>query len=115
MIHPTQLTKEAGFEEGVVVMVKEVQWRERPMVLRIGRNEHGEYITDAHAYAYFSHIESIRPLTGPMSIWNFAPKWAESCIAGRNGVYWIQGSRPEDSDWPDLGWEKITFRPWWAK
>lgn len=114
MIHLSQLTKENGFADGVMVEIVvsgKSSWGVFSPVdetcIKVRTQDSLTYYTDC--------IESIRPLTGPMAIWNFAPEWAESCITGRNGVYWIQGYRPEDSDWPDLGWEKITFRPWWAK
>jgi len=117
MIDPKLLTEENGFVEG--------EW------IHCSTNLTGRmgFVGKLHSVipecgvvrfydeddAKFSEIVSIRPLTGPMAIWNFAPVWAESCIIGMNGVYWIKGSRPEDSDWPDLGWEKIIFRPFWAK
>lgn len=96
MIHPSQLTREAGFEEGVVVEIaledghcKIVYWR-------------------AKTEWRWEKIRNIRPLTGDMAIWNFAPEWAEWLVNWGDSIQW--GVNEDNA-----GSGIMIKRPWWAK
>lgn len=73
MIDPTKLTAENGFVDGVVV---EIVWDNRNR-----RHQYTELCMSQWDDWEFEQIESIRPLTGPMAIWNFAPEWATHLTA----------------------------------
>lgn len=104
MIHPTQLTKEAGFEEGVVV---EIVWED---------DDHKPWLTHWPIFALsgINPIRSIRPLTGPMAIWNFAPDDAEILHRKIDGGFdWLLGTV---EGWKmNYGDGDFSHRPWWAK
>jgi len=65
MINPQLLTKENGFEDGVVV---EIEWDTYPIT---GNDKEIAYWEDAKLWST-DHMVAIRPLTGPMGIWNHA-------------------------------------------
>lgn len=93
MIDPKLLTKESGFEDGVVVEYERAGFR--PSVTHFGSR-----------VMKMTDIVSIRPLTGPMAIWNFAPKWAQCLVRDEHEFTFLA------SDEHDEGFET---RPWWAK
>lgn len=104
------LTPEFGFVEGAVVEVN-------------GRAGRIVQITKAFVHIDtlgfgipFESIKTIRPITGPMAIWNFIPD--DIYGVGRDSTGWPEHmlhmthpaiAHPED--WKGL---KIELRPWWA-
>ena len=110
MINPALLTKENGFEDGVVVEVNG-----RPyifMTFHPGNTRWNAHVECKEGQLFLlPNIESIRPLTGKMAHWglDWVPKWASWCEVRGNGiVYWLD-SKPMNS----LG--TVTKRPFWAK
>ena len=103
MISTNQLTKEAGFEDGVVVEI--VDEMGRVWFVESWKDEYG----DSKTPSYESWI-SIRPLTGPMAIWNFAPEWADFLIVDHGNCLWQRGRRQDF--FGDA--RNITDRPFWA-
>lgn len=82
MIDPKLLTEENGFVDGCVVeiVILDGDWKtyHHGILKDCGRDCvvyecEGEEILSS---VPFKSIHSIRPLTGPMAIWNFAPSWA---------------------------------------
>jgi len=63
-------------------------------------------------------VDSIRPITGPMSIWNHAPDWAEVLLTSGQGLYRFF-TNEEWSRWSammfDAEHDTLTSRPFWAK
>lgn len=118
MIDPAKLTADQGFVDGCVVMVKTVGWSERPMVYHIRDSELGPYIPDSNMWAYLSNIESIRPLTGLMAIWNFLPSKVVAICRGDDGwpEHQLYSQHPAIKDcskyWSGL---VIEYRPFWAR
>jgi len=100
MIDPKLLTPENGFVEGVVVGVEYFD----------GVSECG-YWPDDDWPKNDSGIKSIRPLTGPMAIWNFAPEWADFLVIEHGNHLWQRG-RSEDF-FGDAS--NVTTRPFWAR
>ncbi len=97
MINPQLLTKENGFEDGVVVELN-------GDVGRLHFDKDGAIVLNG--YRRFE-ILSLRPLTGPMSIWNYAPEWSTWCKRTSNG----------DLLWYNIDAEHLengTKRPFWA-
>lgn len=67
---------------------------------------------DNDTYSWGDELISIKVLTGPMSIWNHAPEWAEYCIVDKDFIQFL--SDIETSDFA-IGLFSIIERPWWAK
>ena len=126
MIDLNLLTPENGFVPGCVVEVITEGWPSpRPVIFRlvqlkdlsgIGNLSSSEdwVIPDAHAYVYIKLLTSIRPLTGPMAIWNFAPGGVEVLHRTFNGNFeWLRGT---SAGWR-MNFEDRVFmdRPFWAK
>lgn len=106
MIDPKLLTKDAGFEDGVVY---EINW---------GLGVKEWFLWGSHEDPNGWDLESmlsIRPLTGPMAIWNFAPKWAKSVYVFDDGLSWkTTGKDDWIREWPELD-GFMYDRPWWSK
>lgn len=122
---------EWGFEPGVVVEIhtddgeKAVEYFNR-----IGEDyitctnawhpcpPDGEYGEDYHPILYgFDEIKSIRILSGPWSIWNFAPKGAVGCLYAENARTPVMFYKhPEtfaiDKLDPDMDGDFMS-PPWW--
>lgn len=104
MITPDQLTKENGFEDGVVVEYettdddKDVEYFDEAF--------RKMFIVRPDACDWFT---SIRPLTGPMAIWNFAPEWATHVEKRDEGdfLWWALDK--------DAIVERCSRRPFWAR
>jgi hypothetical protein len=109
MITPDQLTEEAGFYPGVVV---EIVWEQSGPHRR-----EVAYWEDAKEWST-EYMESIRPLTGPMSIWLHAPNGSDCLWTGGQGLYrfftkgeWVKWSGVTF----DPKHDTLTSRPLWAK
>jgi len=88
MIDPKLLTKENGFEDGVVVEIdkRSLGWWAVDLFNSFGVEDLG--FATVHG-AMMREFESIRPLTGRMSIWNHAPDWANYCAMGNQTIDWL--------------------------
>ena len=115
MINPQLLTKENGFEDGVVVELfyqdesgSYTEWD--TWVTPDCRIDEQFPIVDLGNTAHdFACLVSIRPLTGPMSIWNHAPEWATHCAETEATIYWYKwGAVPSNT------FDIVTARPFWA-
>ena len=106
MIDPKLLTSENGFEDGVVV---EIEWDTYPIT---GNDKEIAYWEDAKEWST-EYMESIRPLTGTMSIWNNAPEWAETCMIWPfdSRIEWIK----KGGEVKTIGMATFTERPFWAR
>ena len=104
MIDPQLLTKENGFEDGVVV---EIVWLNEtdPEFLVWDEIEKRNVCDDD----LLPELLSIRPLTGPMSLWNHAPEWAKACSIEADCVNWVANPVFEMT-----GFEGWSMRPFWA-
>lgn len=114
MIHPNLLTPEFGFVEGCVVETVERGHREFNIFRRIEQVEGTTLWALVFASGWCPVIglfDSIKPLTGPLSIWNFAPEWAVAAQIKEMGVSW-EHSIPE---WWDGKSSVVSLRPWWAR
>lgn len=122
MIDPNQLTKENGFAKGCVVEIvmedgnKSVEYFDGVSdgnVLLI--DIFGSWIMNENNKCQF-----IRPLTGSMAIWNFAPELATHCLqmTDDQGNIWVVSWYRDlvlDPLIPDDPDEIITNRPFWAR
>lgn len=118
MIDPKLLTPDNGFVEGGVVDI--VDNHGRRFVGRLSHvTEFNIWLVESNFHGFmFSEVESIRPLTGPMAIWNFAPEWANYHLTRHDMKvsafrvelvdYMRHGPHAEEykNDW--------TARPFWA-
>lgn len=115
MIDPKPLNPDNGFVEGCVVEYQYHAWGGKEVMtfhaFFVGISENRMVIRDweGRGESYCDLIESIRPLTGPMAIWNFAPEWATACSVGKDGIGWLENPAYEMVGLP--GWTK---RPFWA-
>jgi len=98
MIPPDKLTAENGF---VDCCVCEVEWTE-------GFKQVGYFPLNDWGRPE-SEIISIRPLTGPMAIWNHAPVWATWCREQKLGIEWW-----DQEPMAKFAWERRSARPFWA-
>lgn len=108
MINPAKLTAEQGFVDGCVVEYQ------------IERGGHGvDYLCFDGPFALdFKHMIHIRPLTGPMAIWNFLPKETVAICRGDHGYPEFQLYATHPAIVGNYGmWSgyKIEPRPWWAQ
>ena len=101
MIDPKLLTPEAGFMDCCAV---EVQWPNE--VYEVGYFPCDDWGRDV------SEVVSIRPLTGPMAIWNFLPRNVKAVVLDDTGwpVHQYFDTMP-DSMLP-VG---CVHRPFWAQ
>ncbi len=103
MIDPKLLTDEAGFVEGCVV---EIIWEDyisrQPEFYVWGSSSDGSQ----KEYMIQQYGASVRPLTGPMAIWNFAPEWATCLMRDEHEFTFLASDEYGD------GFES---RPWWSK
>lgn len=111
MIDPKLLTAENGFVDGVVVEIvlaggsKDLSYFEHADSDEAGFcDSFGSWIMTKENL----HV-SIRPLTGPMSIWNFAPEWADYCWHEESSLIWYKGPIMIGST------GRVSIRPFWAK
>lgn len=120
MIDPAKLTEDQGFVDGVVVEIADADDNKHYGKL-FNVTEHSVYTVEDSLRGFaFGEVLSIRPLTGPMAIWNFAPEWATHCLQMTDdqgniwGVSWYRDLvlDPLIPDDPD---EIITNRPFWAR
>jgi hypothetical protein len=123
MIPPDKLTAENGFMEGVVVEVEyhDYTGKHQKQVGRLHLESSHELWLDWWDDESISpsDLVSIRPLTGPTAIWNFAPEWATFCrimSEDRQGdtIYWY-GPLHEHDKKILRGAVDTTERPWWAQ
>lgn len=114
MIDPKILTPEFGFEDGVVVEYQYHSWgkiENEVMTFHgfFGGVDRGRVVIRDwecdHATVECELIESIRPLTGPMAIWNFAPEWAQWLLIWDGEPLWKREYQSHTSG---------INRPWWA-
>jgi hypothetical protein len=109
MIPPDKLTPENGFTDGVVVQYNgdHLGWWNEDVKHSFGLRYLG-FIRSTDGYIV-REIESIRPLTGPMAIWNFAPVWAVARFANTDDhISWIR----VNPEWLE---HRVEMRPWWAQ
>jgi hypothetical protein len=102
-------TAQFGFSPGVVV---EIDTPRQYIYLGrfLGVNETGfllETTYDTLDIA-FTEIKSIRILTGPFAIWQFAKDWAKfAVLSERTGCFDFYEHKPTTS-------QEIMRRPWWC-
>jgi len=107
MIDPKLVTPENGFIEGCVVEIKTgVVFYERFKSV-LNKNITILDSDGCNGYIDASDIVSIRPLTGPMAIWNFAPEWAEWLVEDSVSFRWYKSQ-------PDIYLNAPEDRPFWA-
>jgi hypothetical protein len=101
VIAPKLLTPENGFEDGVVV---EIEWENYSPSI--------EYYVWGSAmdqpqkeYMISQYGVSVRPITGPMSIWNHAPEWAQWLLMWDGVALWKRSDEPHTAG---------IERPFWA-
>lgn len=123
MIDPKLLTEENGFVEGVVVEIGYSPYKDRSLgtIYEYGKLRKiwpDSIETEQEDSPYgFDWIISIRPLTGPMAIWNFAPDYAQSAVVYCTGdIEWVGMPKEQvtvavDSSCP---LDSISERPFWA-
>lgn len=102
MIDPKLLTEEAGFIVGTVV---EINGTEVGRIIKIT-----DSFLHLNTFVFgipLDTIDSIRVLSGPMSIWIHAPEWATWYIDWGDSIQW--GRNPEN-----IGSGTPVYRPWWA-
>jgi len=108
MIDPKLLTAENGFALECVV---EVTWNSGQDVGYLHLNENElwlkRWIDESLGW---DEVDSIRPLTGPMAIWNFAPRWAVALEEGFGIILWKDRDAMTCDD--SFKWQR---RPFWAK
>lgn len=116
MIPPDKLTEKNGFVEGCVVETIERGTRRFNILNRIG------HVVEPPADYWFLEFsdgwrpiiglfDSIRPLTGPMAIWNFIPRNVKAIVLSNDGwpvsMYYY--------NMPDIMLPRgVIERPWWA-
>lgn len=126
MIDPAKLTEENGFVDGCVV---EILHRHSDgdffVTGKILRTNSRGIVLDMPISAkngvtvLFSDIISIRPLTGPMAIWNFAPKENKdqgvkapvAVLYSGLDVMWLY----DDEDPNEFLNDNCIMRPFWAR
>lgn len=108
MIDPKLLTEEAGFVDGVVVEYKYSKVDKRYVDI-LNASQDGKIDTQEYFLGQFEDMEYIHPLTGPMSIWNHAPEWAQWCKVSKINITWWDQEPPHQFDW-----NQVSQRPWWA-
>lgn len=123
MIDPKLLTEENGFVNGVAVAIRWSHYVSEDE-LYIFHNVYKDEICitpggiDDSCEINVNKIKSIRPLTGPMSIWNFAPEWADVCFHGDMGSIQFY-SNDQIDQFGDMVFDpehdKESTRPFWAK
>lgn len=100
MISKELLTVENGFEDGVVVLVITNNSSLKPQYY-----EWKEKYKDSIDWGYYY---SIKPLTGKMAIWNFAPGWANLCMTNsRSYAFYVR-------ELTIANFEVHSKRPFWA-
>lgn len=74
-----------------------------------------EYSGDtASRWIDVSNIKSIRLLSGPWAVWQFAPKGAVGCnIVGDNDIFWFCSNELVNGKKWGEGSEGYMPRPWW--
>lgn len=113
MIGPKLLTPEFGFEEGCVVEIVSVHRGISKFVEYFHSDaiRQDTYFGKDYSYRWGNNDWTIRPLTGPMAIWNFAPDWADVYRKNSNGIHQFSSIATV----PDLERYSWIARPWWAK
>jgi len=118
MISPTLLTPSNGFEDGVLVEIVHRHSEGSKVIHGVMGNKDISLTlySDLHSLPIgiqYSDILSIRPLTGPMSIWCHAPGWATYCCESEaSGTWYSWCWEPKEA--VTKNWERITARPFWA-
>jgi len=89
-------TEESGFVDGIVI---EIEY--------LGATKCVEYFD---RYYHYPEVSFIRPLTGPMAIWNFAPEGATVLVKNAGAMYWMNHV-------PDMisQHDEVILMPFWAK
>src|SRR6478609_10506123 len=107
MIDPLLLTEENGFVGGEWIEIEHhvMRWHG----LEIYDEDYLNWIIDEYENINPAYVINIRPLTGPMSIWNHAPDWAEYVVTQSDRITWY------DKDHYDKEADKVGKRPFWAK
>jgi len=108
MIDPKLLTPENGFAIGTAIETVRIDDGVPIGVYGVLTETVLGLIQEFHDY-----IESIRPLTGTMAIWNFAPEWAKSVTVSDLGD--ISWHDDEDPSYEQIGVVMHGNRPEWAK
>jgi hypothetical protein len=112
MISPELLTKENGFVEGCVVEIETQTGNLVQYWDELNRSTIPDWCEDGF-------ITAIRPLTGPMAIWNHAPEWAEyAYLVEKIDDLWHYSWSKTKQDNPVFlgGWlALISERPFWAR
>ncbi len=113
MVNPNLLTEQNGFVAGELVQIDSqvITWH--------GLNDYDpdykDWITGEYENIDPNLVNIIRPLTGPMAEWNFAPDWAEYLKINDNCFIheWMRGIK--ETDKYDPHYERFYFkRPFWA-
>lgn len=110
MIDPNLLTKEAGFVGGEWIEIDHhvMKWHG----LELYDDEYIGWIVGEYENIDPSEVTSIRPLTGPMAIWNFLPKNIKAIVLDESG--WPESQYYDTA--PDLIIPRgAVFRPFWAQ
>lgn len=108
MIDPKLLTPDNGIVEGCVVAYR-IDGDTNERVGHARYADHGFSILE-NQWIGTRNLDTIRPLTGPMAIWNFAPESALACMVYETMVQWVEYLPPEGTTYTGL-----LIRPWWAK
>jgi len=108
MIDPKLLTEENGFVEGVVVEIVDTNLRKSVHYFKKTGDADGLPFVELNDWTpAMIIIDSIRPLTGPMAIWNFAPIGAVAMISDVSGIKLVYAD--------DYKHDNLVKRPFWAK
>lgn len=113
MIDPKLLTPEVGLVEGCVV---EIEWEDY-ISNQIEFYVWGSSINhEQKIYQISQYGQSIRPLTGPMAIWNHAPDWADVLVRQNGDEPCRRGLIFATKDVPYILGSRDTIeeRPFWA-
>ena len=112
MIDPKLLTEESGFVEGVVVEVVQHGhgYLSEKMTTCAWWRREGYAVTMGYR-SFPNEMISIRPLTGPMAIWNFLPRNIKAVIFDEDGwpKHQFFDTMPDD-----MMPKAAVSRPWWA-
>lgn len=107
MVNIEMLTKEHGFINGVSILVNTIPYIFKELLIGVNH----VWIDGGHHFINIKNIESIKILTGPMSIWSNAPDWANYAEIREFGIFWHYAA----PFWYDKLSPVIQKRPWWAK
>lgn len=109
MIDHNQLTEENGFTDGTVILIngEATFFRET----YYNEDEECHIISTDAGECNLDNVWEIKPLTGPMAIWNFAPEWADVYCESVGGDHLFSSI----AFIPELERYRWASRPFWAK